>query len=119
MVKKQLKQLYYKLQEHSPYRFAEFLDTPQEDIKIDEARKQIREMLQYCFFPIIALIFLTIYAGGMDAMIKDGATKWTEKEGSGWVLVGFIYVFIVWAWLICHISKRRILHSNPHPTEKN
>jgi len=111
------KNLYSKIQEHSPYRFAEFLDTPQEDETIDKARLEILNLLKYCFFPIISLIFLMVYAGALDT-VKD-TTKWSEKQGSGWVMVAFIFIFIVWVFVIVHTNKKRIPHSNPHPKDMN
>lgn len=110
LIKNTLKKLYVKIQEHSPYRFAEFLDTPQENMEIDKARKEIREMLQYCFFPIIAMIFLIIYVGGMDL---------SKKEGSGFIMFAFIIIFIVWAFVIVHTNKKNIPHLNQHPKETN
>jgi hypothetical protein len=95
-----LNKIIEKLKEHSPFAFADFLDSELEDKELDNARKQIREMLQYCFFPIIAFIFLIIYCEGL---------KITEQEGTGFILFGFVAVFLIWAFIVNYYVKKREL----------
>lgn len=76
---------------------------------IENAKKEIREMI----FPILFAItsFIIFY-------IIMEIEQITEKNGSGYAFFGYIIIYLIWAFVIVHIRNQNKPHSR-HTLREN
>lgn len=102
MTKKQLKTLYYKLKEiyKSTDEFWIFVNTPNENEKINKANETIKEILFPLNFGLMTMLVLIL------------SNFYYEKIGEE--LNGFAFVFAVFIFLIMAFVVLRIRNSSKH-----
>ena len=88
--------------------FWEFLNTPINDKKITKAQKQIKELINVISFIMASFIIMVISVTGQ---------KIENINGTGFIMVGYVYIFIVWAIVVLHTKNLNKHHSLPLPKE--
>lgn len=103
MVKKLLKRVLQNIDD-----FWEFLNTPINNKKISKAQLQIKELINVMSFIMTTFIIMVITVTGQ---------KIENLNGTGFIMVGFVYIFIIWAIVVLHTKKAHKHHSLLNPAK--
>lgn len=86
------------------------MNTPSDNPKIDNAKKEIRNMITPLIFIITSLLLMIIIVE------LEGIT---EKNGSGFIFFALVLIFIVWVSVILHTRNHHKRHSHHYLKESS